>query len=210
MLLLLFVFGLLPALLLAAYPSRRLRSLLLLDRLGGRSNAALNIFMEKFYSCYRDGLDGGRDMRSFASLHLFIRLWTLLVGIWISPTILYGICCVLVLLVKPCKESFMHNTDGFILGLLTLHSYLIVDQILGFSSFFVWSVLISAYLPLLIICANLIPLYKLKATVLKFSCCKKLRRFEVDEMEEESAIDDDRDKLLHSVESGPDDSSESN
>ena len=72
--LVLLVFGILPALLLAVYPSRRLRSLLLLDRLGGRSNAALNIFMEKFYSCYRDGLDGGRDMRSFASLHLFIRL----------------------------------------------------------------------------------------------------------------------------------------
>ena len=69
--LVLFVFGLLPALLLAVYPSRRLRSLILLDRLGGRSNAALNIFMEKFYSCYRDGLDGGRDMRSFASLYTF-------------------------------------------------------------------------------------------------------------------------------------------
>ena len=204
-----FVFGLLPALLLAAYPSRRLRSLLLLHRLGGHSNAALNIFMEKFYSCYRDGLDGGRDMRSFASLHLFIRLITLLLGRWSSPTILYGICCVLVLLVKPCKESFMHNTDGFILGLLTLHSYLILD-LDWYSSFYIWTVLISGYLPLLIICANLIPLYKLKATVLKFSCCKKLCRFEVDEMEEESAIDDDRDKLLHSVESGLDDSSESN
>ena len=103
----------------------------------------------------------------------------------------------------------MHNTDAFILGLLTLHSYLILD-LDWYSSFYIWTVLISAYLPLLIICANLIPLYKLKATVLKFSCCKKLRRFEVDEMEEESAIDDDHDKLLHSVESGHDDSSQSN
>ena len=42
----LLVFGVLPALLLAAYPSRRLRSLLSLHRLGGRSNAALNIFIE--------------------------------------------------------------------------------------------------------------------------------------------------------------------
>ena len=208
--LVLLVFALLPTLLLAAYPSRRLRSLLLIHRLGGRSNAALNIFMEKFYSCYRDGLDGGRDMRSFASLHLFIRLLTLLVSLWISPTILCGICCVLVLLVKPCKKSYMHNTDGFILGLMTLHSYLLLD-LDWYSSFYTWILLISAYLPLLIICANLmIPLYKLKATVLKFSCFKKLRRFEVDEMEEESAIDDDRDKLLHSVESGLDDSSESN
>ena len=205
--LVLFVFGLLPALLLAAYPSRRLRSLLCIHRLGGHSNAALNIFMEKFYGSYRDGLDGGRDMRIFASLHLFIRLLILLLGIWISPTIFCGICCVLVLLVKPCKESFMYNTDGFILGLMTLHSYLLLDfkWYNTVNSFYVWSALISAYLPLLIICANLIPLYKLKAIVLKFSCCKKLRRFEVDEMEEESTIDDDRDKLLHSVESGLDD-----
>ena len=103
----------------------------------------------------------------------------------------------------------MHNTDGFILGLLTLHSYLILD-LDWYSSFYMWTVLISGYLPLLIICANLIPLYKLKATILKFSCCKKLRCFEVDEMEEESAIDDNRNKLLHSVESELDDSSESN
>jgi hypothetical protein len=166
--------------------------------------------MEKFYSCYRDGLDGGRDMRSFASLHLFIRLLTLLVSIWSSPTILYGICCALVFLAKPCKESFMHNTDGFILGLLTLHSYLILD-LDWYSSFYTWIAFISAYLPLLIICINLIPLSKLKAVVMKFCCCKKLHHFKVDEIEgEESAIDDDRDKLLPSLERGLDDSSESN
>ena len=31
----------------------------------------INFFVEKFYSCYRDGLDGGRGMRSFASLYFF-------------------------------------------------------------------------------------------------------------------------------------------
>ena len=140
-------------------------------------------------------------MRSFASLHLFIRLLTPF-----SPTILYGTCCVLVFLVKPCKKSFMHNTDGFILGLLTLHSYLILD-LDWYSSFFMWVACISAYLPLLIICVNLIPLYKLKATILKLSCCKKSHRFDVDEIEgEESA--DDRDKLLQSFEKELNDSSD--
>ena len=61
-------------------------------------------------------------MRSFASLHLFIRLLTP-----IYPTIIYGTSCVLIFLAKPCKKSFIHNTDGFILGILTLHSYLVVD-----------------------------------------------------------------------------------
>ena len=195
--LILLVFGLLPALLLAAYPIRRLQSLLLLHHLGGRSSAALNIFMEKFYSCYRDGLDGGRDMRSFASLHLFVRLLTLLVALWTSPTILYGICCVLVFLVKPCKMSFMNNTDAFILGLLSLNSYLLLD-LNWYSNFYIWIILINMCLPLLIICINLIPLYKLKATMIKFSCCKKLHCFKVEEIEgEESVLDDDRDRLLH-------------
>ena len=90
----------------------------------------------------------------------------------------------------------MHNTDAFVLGLMTLHSYLILD-LDWYSSFFMWVTFISAYLPLLIICANLIPLYKLKAAML--TCCKKSHRFEVDETEgEESA--DDRDKLLQSFE----------
>ena len=76
--------------------------------------------------------------------------------------------------------------------------YLIVD-LDWYSSFFIWIAYISAYLPLLIIYANLIPLHKLKAAILKLSCCKKSHRFEVDETEgEESA--DDRDKLLQSSE----------
>ena len=99
----------------------------------------------------------------------------------------------------------MHNTDGFILGLLTLYSYLIID-LDWYSSFFMWVALISAYLPLLIIYANLIPLHKLKAAILKLSCCKKSHRFEVDETEEESA--DDRDKLLQSFEEEQNNSSD--
>ena len=100
----------------------------------------------------------------------------------------------------------MHNTDGFILGLLTLHSYLIVD-LDWYSSFFMWVAYIGAYLPLLIICANLIPLYKLKAAILRLSCCKKSYHFEVDETKgEESA--DDRDKLLQSFEKELNDSSD--
>jgi hypothetical protein len=104
----------------------------------------------------------------------------------------------------------MNNTDGFIFGLLTLHSYLILD-LDWYSSLYAWIAVVGAYLPLLMICFNLIPLFKLKATIIKFCCCKKLRRFEVDEIEgEESAIDDDRDKLLPSLERGLNDSSESN
>ena len=60
----------LSAFLLTFYPIRVFRSLLLHCCCGGRLKAAFNIFVEKFHSCYRDGLDGGRDMRSLCRILL--------------------------------------------------------------------------------------------------------------------------------------------
>ena len=59
-----FIFNILPTFLLLLYPIGMFRVCLSKCRLDG---IALGIFVERFYSCYRDGLDGGRDMRSFAA-----------------------------------------------------------------------------------------------------------------------------------------------
>jgi hypothetical protein len=64
---------------LTLYPVRAFHSLLEKCKLSGYSRAALNIFVEKFYSCYRDGLGGGRDLRSFVCLPFLPRL-SVLVG----------------------------------------------------------------------------------------------------------------------------------
>lgn len=70
----LFLFTVLPpVLLLVLYPFQMFRSLLF-KCLPKRLRGPLNIFVEKFYSCYRDGLDGGRDMRSLAGLYFFVLL----------------------------------------------------------------------------------------------------------------------------------------
>ena len=61
-----FVFNLLPILLLVLYPYKIFRSALSKCRLDW---FALSIFVNKFQHCYRDGLDGGRDMRSFSGLY---------------------------------------------------------------------------------------------------------------------------------------------
>ena len=63
---------LLPIILLALYPIRAIRSLLFKSHFISRHMGAINMFLDKFYSCYKDGLDGGRDMRSFASLYFFV------------------------------------------------------------------------------------------------------------------------------------------
>ena len=200
--LILFIFGLLPALLLAAYPIRKLRSLLLIDRLGGRSNAALNIYMEKFYSCYRDGLDGGRDMRSFASMHLFIKLLIIPLTTWIYPTFFLVIYCLLIIAIQPCKRNYVNYTDAFILALLAINSYQInkITNNSFYSPLFLWSLLGTAYLPLFIIYGNLIPkkhLMKLKKKAAKLPICKKFIHLKDEDMQDEepsdnSILDDNR------------------
>ena len=61
---LVFIVAIFPlTLLLILYPIKAFRSLIFKCHLGNRLIVSLNIFVDKFYSCYRDGLDGGRDMR---------------------------------------------------------------------------------------------------------------------------------------------------
>ena len=173
--LVLLVFGVIPALLLAAYPIRIFRSLLLINCLSGRFKVALNIFVEKFYSCYRDGLDGGKDMRSFASLHLIIQLLFPLLRAFIisSIVIFFGGCCLLILLLKPCKKKYMNNIDACILALIALNFFQI-DKIEGNSVYSVvhlWSLIVTVCFPLFITYGSLCPkkfLTKLKAKANKF------------------------------------------
>ena len=205
------VFGWLPALLLAVYPVRILRSLFLIDCLSGRSKAALDIFVTKFYRCYRDGLDGGRDMRSFASLHLFIRLFIPIFLVFTYPTLFYGGCCILIFLVKPCKKAYMNNTDALILTFLALSSFQIAEMHINstYSDFYQYSSFVTACIPLLITCANLIPqkcLINLKEVSTKFlngklSCCLRHKEIRVLDSDQHLAGDEscgcESDALLH-------------
>ena len=180
----LLVSGLLPALLIAIYPIRIFRSALLKFIPGGRSRATLNIFVEKFYSCYRDGLDGGKDMRSFASLYLFLRMFSFLLIQSMYLTILFGVCCLVIALVRPYKKTYMNNIDVLILALLTFNCI----QVCNFSSASIkstyyelnfWGMTATAYLPLLVVSYNILPskrlfnLMKQKVATCKKFCCTK-------------------------------------
>ena len=65
------VYNVLPALLLTLYPFKVFRTCISKCKLDG---LALNTFIEKFQGCYRDGLDGSRDMRSFLGFYFFLRV----------------------------------------------------------------------------------------------------------------------------------------
>jgi hypothetical protein len=64
------IFNFLPALLLVFYPIGAFRKCLSKCKL---EILSFTLFTEKFYGCYRDGLDGGRDMRSFAGFYFLLR-----------------------------------------------------------------------------------------------------------------------------------------
>ena len=84
-----------PVMVLALYPSRRCRSLCFTCSCSctciGHARAELNMYVEKFYSCYRDGLDGGWDLRAFASLYFIVRIIFVLVSFFnLTPSASYS------------------------------------------------------------------------------------------------------------------------
>ena len=117
----------LPVILLSFYPVRCFRSLLEKCKVSGHSKAAVNLFVEKFYSCYRDGLDGGKDMRCFVFLPFFLRL-AIFVGLTL-PTLfaflcfhflLFGGSSLLIAIVQPYKQVYMNVIDALTLAVLSL------------------------------------------------------------------------------------------
>ena len=119
-----FVLSTLPAVFLTLYPIRLFRVLFSKCRLDG---IVINTFMEKFYSCYRTGLDGGRDMRSFAGLYFAARILlflsnTISIVFNISNNnpffirgIIITITALLIALCRPYKKTYMNVLDTILL-----------------------------------------------------------------------------------------------
>jgi hypothetical protein len=119
-----FILGILPTFFLILYPIRPFRVLFSKCRLDG---IAINTFAEKFYSCYRTGLDGGRDMRSFAGIYFVTRFLLFFSNIMASGlhvsendpyfmrNIVLAITLLLIAVCRPYKETYMNNVDTILL-----------------------------------------------------------------------------------------------
>ena len=140
-----------PVVLLALYPIQAIRSLLF-KCLPKRSIGPLNIFVEKFYSCYRDGLDGGRDMRSLASLYFFIVLFGFILwsieSAFFLIAIFFGGCSLFIANVQPYKKKYMSVIDSLILANMALVSAAL-DKNFYTSRFFQIIIGLSVLLPAL-------------------------------------------------------------
>ena len=118
------VFGILPLILLIAYPMKLFGSCILKCYV-----AATNIvnITDKVYSCYSNGLNGTHDTRIFAGFHFILRLimiivWTLaqrfLKGgnLWFCVGMIFTISSLTIALVKPYNQTYMNIVDCLILS----------------------------------------------------------------------------------------------
>jgi hypothetical protein len=131
------VCNILPLLLLILYPIRAFRSCLSKWNL---DSIALNIFTEKIYSCYRNGLHGGRDMRYISGLYFILRIMPFLIKSIVRPlsryhatvhwyysgTLFFAIALI-VGIAKPYKRAYMNYLDTLILSNLALLHYSFVS-----------------------------------------------------------------------------------
>ena len=120
------IFNILPTFLLILYPIKVFRVCLSKCRLDG---IAVTTFVNKFHGCYRDGLDGGRDMRSLSGLYFFTRIIIIFVrltmhlfipNIWLSYTLLYSSIALFIAYVKPYKKAYMNFLDTILLANLSV------------------------------------------------------------------------------------------
>ena len=124
---LMFIFNVLPVLLLVLYPFKLFRRCLSKCRL---DQLFVTTFVEKFHGCYRDGLDSGRDLRSFSGLyfllvlslnqihHSFVRKlnkspWLILAFVFLTFTLVIA-------LVQPYKKKLFNVLDSLLLAHLTV------------------------------------------------------------------------------------------
>ena len=122
----------LPVLLLILYPIKPFKTCLSRCRLDFMT---ARIFIDRFHSCYKDGLDGGKDMRSFSGFYFLLRyvlcLGSILQDLYFLPDTLkvktINIPClvfissaVLIALIRPYKKYYMNVLDTLLLMLLAL------------------------------------------------------------------------------------------
>ena len=127
-----------PSLLFLLYSTKSFRRCLSKCRLSGQCQAKLSIFMEKYYSCCRDGLNGGRDMRVFAgfyfilrvliSLYYSLQLQQISFSFWTYQTIIFSSAALLIAFVKPYKKTYMNILDTLQLAWMTLLCLLLSQE----------------------------------------------------------------------------------
>ena len=169
------IFAILPAIMLTLYPMKAIKSCLSKCHI---NFIAINIFMDKVYSCYKDGLDGGRDMRSFSGLYFCLRIAIvvcLLLQHQMHPYLhidqffvvgtLLSFTSLTVAIAKPYRKAYMNYWDIAILSHLATLLYALSSS---------GSAIHTKLLARIILCIPIIVLIFIIAFSRGYSVCKKL------------------------------------
>ena len=155
------VVNVLPPLLLVLYPCRAFRSCLSKCHF---DFIAVQVFIDKVYSCYRNGLDGGRDMRSFSGLYFLLRLAAYLPSVlshllssyfyineWFTIGTTFCIISLFVAFAKPYRKAQMNYLDSMLLLNCALLSFMLST---GWRMLLVARILLST--PITLLCLIII------------------------------------------------------
>ena len=116
----LFIFNIIPVLLLVLYPFKLFRQCLSKCKL---ERLFITIFVEKFHGCYRDGLDGGRDMRSFSGIYYvmmvlisqYSKIKRLKVSRWLYHAFIFLCFALLIIILRPYKQKYVNILETLFL-----------------------------------------------------------------------------------------------
>ena len=107
----------------------------------------VNIFVDKVHSCYRNGLEGGRDLRSFSGLYFFLRMTVYVIStlshiflkvndnvwsideIWFPTGTVFIITALTIALIKPYRKNYMNNLDALLLFNIALCCFVMTSGI---------------------------------------------------------------------------------
>ena len=125
------ILNLLPTFLLILYPFRFFQALLCRP-----VQIPFERFVRKFNSCYKDGQDGGKDMRSFAGLYFIVRLVLFMssgIGAmlliskndpFLSRNIIITTTALLIALCRPYRKTYMNVLDTLLLAHIGISCHL--------------------------------------------------------------------------------------
>ena len=127
-----------PPFILLLYPTKTFSRVLTKLKVTGRYTIALETFVEKFYGCYTNGLNGTKDTRSFSAiffilrpavvliyeiraLHLFYHTLILAIALFVGVSLLIAY-------VKPYRKSYMNLLDTLLLLHIALLCLLVASS----------------------------------------------------------------------------------
>ena len=133
--------------------------------------------MEKFQCCYRDGLDGTKDMRSFSGICFLLRIIiylsesisraTLKQDKYLTCGFIFSVTALLIALSRPYKKTYINIVDTLLLSHMATFCYIIASTGILNHKFPIFLALIYVMIALPVIITFLLTVSRMTCGILK-------------------------------------------